>query len=150
MDDQSGVTTLGEFIPKSVDEIVRARRDECRLAWATDEELERHKGDLQKADAAVRSTLCNWNILMFHVIHAGGTTSVPFLVGTRLDTGQPRITSAVKAVDLTAGLVKTLNSLYRVVGPSDPEPDTHTLIHICVWLNASGVGPDLGVPGFFH
>lgn len=149
MDEQSSVTNLRDFIPKSVDDIVRARRDECRLAWATDEELERHKGDLQISDATVR-TLCNWNILMFHLIYEGATTSAPFLVGTLQDTGQPRITSAVKAVDLAAGLVQTLNSLYRVVGPRDPEPDMHVLIHICVWLNASGIGPDLGVPGFFY
>lgn len=149
MDEQSSVTNLRDFIPKSVDDIVRAHRDECRLAWATDVELESRTGELQQAEA-IRNTLCNWNILMFHLTREGSTTSVPFLVGTRQDTRQPRITSAVKTVDPAAGLVKTLNSLYGVVGPREPEPDMHTLIHICVWLNDSGLGPYFGVPGFFY
>lgn len=149
MDEQDGVTNLRDFIPKSVDDIARAHRNECRLACATEEELESRKGGLQKANATVRSTLCNWNVLMFHLTLQGRATSVPFLVGTVQDT-QPWITSAVEAVDLTAGLVKTRNSLYRVVGPREPEPDTHTLIHICAWLNDRGLGPYFGVPGFFY
>jgi len=149
MDEQSSVTNLRDFIPNSVDDIVRAHRDECRLAWATNEELERRKADLQSADATVRGTICNWNVLMFHLTLQGRATSVLFLVGTVQDT-QPWITSAVEAVDLAAALVKTKNSLYRVVGPREPEPDTHTLIHICVWLNDRGLGPYFGVPGFFY
>lgn len=150
MDEQSSVTNLRDFIPNSVDDIVRAHRDECRLEWATNEELERRKADLQRVDATVRGTICNWNVLMFHLTLQGRATSAPFIVGTVQDTRQPWITSAVEAVDLAAGLVKTKNSLYRVVGPREPEPDTHTLIHICVWLNDRGLGPYFGVPGFFY
>ncbi len=150
MDEQGNVTNLRDFIPKSVDDIIRAHRDECQLTWATSEELERRKGDLQNADRAVRSTLCNWNVLMFRLIRQGWAMSAHFLVGTVQDSRQPWVTSAVEAVDLGAGLVKTKNSLYRIVGPRDPEPDMHTLIHICVWLHSRGLGPYFGVPGFFY
>lgn len=150
MDEQSGVSNLRDFIPKSVDDIIRAHRDECQLAWATNEELERRKGDLQSADLAVRSTLCDWNVLMFHLTLQGRAMSAPFLVGAVQDSRQPWITSAVEAVDLEPGLVKTKNSLYRIIGPREPEPDMHTLIHICVWLNDRGLGPYFGVPGFFY
>ena len=80
----------------------------------------------------------------------GGARSALFLVGAVQDTRQPWSTSAVEAVDLGAGLVKTRNSLYGIAGPREPEPDMHTLIHICVWLNSRGLGPYFGVPGFLY
>lgn len=150
MDENNVVTHLRDFIPKSVDDIVRAHRDECQLAWATDDELEHCTSDLQTPGATVRHVIRDWNVLVVHLALKGAETSVPFLAGTVQDTRQPWITSAVAAVDIAAGLVKTRNSLYRIVGPRDPAPDVHTLMHICVWLNSRGLGQYFGVPGFFY
>jgi hypothetical protein len=117
MDEQSSVTNLRDFIPNSVDDIIRAHRSECQLTWATSEELERRKGDLQNANLAVRSTLCNWNVLMFHLTLQGRAMSALFLVGAVQDSRQPWVTSAVEAVDLGAG---SLRPRIRATGLSVP------------------------------
>lgn len=87
---------------------------------------------------------------MVHVATRGTPTSLPKLLGNVNETGQCWTTSTVKGIDIHAGLIQTENSVYRVVGPRNPKPDRHLLIHICVWLNQLGVGHYLGVPEFFY
>lgn len=142
--------SLDDLIPKSVDDIVRANRDKCRLAWATEDELKGLACDLRQALGSPRHILRDWNILMIHAMQGKVLRSVPRLLGVVSETGQPWITSAVRGFDSKAGLIQTENSLYGVDGPRASEPDTHTLIHVCVWLNQYGCGPYLGVPAFFY
>lgn len=150
MDKERQLGHLNDLIPKSIDDIVRAHRDECRLAWATDAELDRLTRNLQQPDAMIRHALSDWNVLMIHLTLKESASSLPLLVGAEHDTRRLRITSAVMAVDFGAELVRTQNSLYRVVGPRDPQPDVHTLMHICVHLNDRGLGAYFGVPAFFY
>ena len=142
---------LQELVPKNLDDIVRANRDECRLAFATDVELNALEHEFPGATSSpVRHTLKDWNILMIHVPVDGSLKSIPRLLGNVEETGQCWITSTVTALDSRAGLIRTGNSIYRVAGPRSPEPDMHLLLHICVWLNQRGVGRYFGVPGFFY
>lgn len=151
MSQDSSLTHINDLIPKNLDDIVRANRDKCRLAIATDEERQALERDIPNAAARkVRHTLKGWNILMVHVTAGGTSTSLPKLLGSVNETGQCWITSTVKGIDTRAGLVQTENSVYRVVGPRILEPDRHLLLHICVWLNQRGLGPYLGVPEFFY
>lgn len=87
---------------------------------------------------------------MIHITANGSVKSLPKLLGGVQETGQCWITSTVKGIDTHTGLVLTENSLYRVVGPRDSEPDKHLLLHVCVWLNQRGVGHYFGVPEFFY
>lgn len=145
------VQHLHDLVPKNLDDIVRAHRDEFRLALATDEELDALGHESPDATASqVRLTLREWNILMIHVTVDGSLKSIPKLLGTVQETGQCWITSTVTAFDSQAGLVRTENSVYRVAGPRFLEPDVHLLLHVCVWLNQQGVGRYFGVPEFFY
>lgn len=142
---------LQELIPKDVDDIIQANRDRCRLAFATDEELNELVREYPGSGAGpVRHTLNGWNILMIHVVVDGSMQSIPKLLGNVQETGQCWITSTVTAVDSQAGLVRTENSVYRVVGPRSAEPDMHLLLHVCVWLNQQGLGRYFGIPEFFY
>ena len=150
MTETSGTQNLLDLIPKDLDDIIRSRRDRCQLAFATDAELEGLEQPIPDTSAgAVRHNLQDWNLLMVHQIIDGSRKSLPVLLGNVEETGQCWITSAVTAIDGRAGLVRTANSLYRIVGRRNPTPDQHLLMHICVWLNQRGVGPYYGVPAFF-
>ncbi len=151
MAQNSKPTHINDLIPKNLDDIVRANRDKCRLALATDEERHALERDLSSgATGKIHHTLKGWNILMIHVTTGGASTSLPKLLGSVNETGQCWITSTVKGIDTRAGLVETENSVYRVVGQRESEPDRHLLLHICAWLNQRGLGRYLGVPGFFY
>jgi hypothetical protein len=151
MSEEPETQPLQALIPKDLDDIIRANREECRLAFATDEE--RHALEREFPSAAVgpvRHTLTEWNVLMIHVTVDGSVRSIPKLLGNVQETGQCWLTSTVTAVDSQAGLIRTKNSVYRVAGPRSAEPDMHLLMHVCVWLNQQGVGRHFGVPGFFY
>lgn len=151
MSEEPDTWDLGDLIPKNLDDIIRANRDECQLAFATDEEYSALEREFPcEAVGSVRHMLKDWNILMLHVVVDGSARSIPKLLGNVQETGQCWITSTVTAVDSRAGLVWTENSVYRVTGPRSSEPDMHLLLHICVWLNQLGVGRYFGVPGFFY
>lgn len=151
MSEEPETQHLQDLIPKNLGDIIRANRDKCRLAFATDEELSALEREFPRtAGGQVRQTLKEWNILMIHVTVDGSVLSKPKLLGNVQETGQCWITSTVVAIDTHAGLVRTENSLYQVAGPRFPEPDRHLLLHVCIWLNQRGVGPLLGVPGFFY
>lgn len=151
MSDEPETQRLQDLIPQNLDDIIRVNRDKCRLAFATDEECRELERDLTNAAAGkVCHTLKDWNLLMIHVTANGSVKSLPKLLGCVQETGQCWLTSTVKGIDSRNGLVLTENSLYRVVGPRDSEPDKHLLLHVCVWLNQRGVGHYFGVPGFFY
>lgn len=151
MSEEPETQPVQALIPKNLDDIIRANRDQCRLAFATDEELNGLERESPGSGAgSVRHTLKEWNILMIHVVADGSVQSIPKLLGNVQETEQCWITSTVTAVDSQAGLIRTKNSVYRVVGPRSAEPDMHLLMHVCVWLNQQGVGRHFGVPGFFY
>lgn len=142
---------LRDLIPKSLDDIIRAQRHECRLALATDGELAVLHMDLSDhTSSPVQHTLTDWQILMIHITgKAGGLTSFPKLLGHVQHTGQSWITSNVIGIDPKNCLVRTNNSTYRVTGPRVDESGLD-LLHVCATLNAWGVGPRFGVPEFYY
>lgn len=149
MPPDSLTTTLQELIPKSLDDIIRANRDQCRLALATDTELaELAELATEIPEGPVRHTLTAWQII---VVHLGGeqATNVALLIGTVTGSGESWLTSRVLGVDLDRGLVRTANSLYRVQGSRGTEADLD-LIHVCATLNIWGLGPYFAVPEFFY
>lgn len=144
-------THLLDLIPKNIDDIIRVNRDRFQLAFATDAELEGLEQAIPGPSASVvRHSLRDWNILLVHQTIDGSRKSLPVLLGKVLEAGECRVTSAVTAIESRSGLVRTAHSLYRIVGPRNPTPDRHLLMHICIWLNQRGVGSYYGVPAFFY
>jgi hypothetical protein len=139
--------TLSNLIPKSLDDIIRANRDQGRLSLASTAEFKALAVDLEAG--CVRHTLSHWQIVVLHITMAGEIESSPLLVGRVLRTGQSWMTSHVRGIDLKRGLVKTANSLYRLEGERVGEEELD-LIHICATLNYWGIGQHFGVPRFFY
>src|SRR4030066_1641387 len=118
MSEEPETQRLQDLIPKNLDDIIRANRDKCRLAFATDDELHALECDLPgKAARQVRHTLTDWNILMIHVFVDGSMQSIPKLLGSVQETGQCWITSTVTGIDSRAGLVQKKNSVYGDLVP---------------------------------
>lgn len=138
---------LRALLPKSIDDIVRANRDQLRLALATKDELKALETTI--ADAPVRHRVARWNVLMLHATTAGGLVSSPRLIGRLVDSGESWVTSHVVGINLEHGLVQTKRSLYRVIGPRADEQDTD-LLRICAAMHEWRLGPRYGVPHIFY
>lgn len=139
---------LKKLIPKNLDDIIRKNRDKCRLALATEAELQKLESNMP--DSPLRYTLTDWQVVMLHVSSEDGAPiASPRLVGSVVETGESWITSQVVAIDRNKGLVQTANSMYRVIGPRVKE-EKIDLLNICVALHQWGLGSYLGVPEFFY
>lgn len=138
--------TLQKLIPHSLDDVIRDHRDTCRLASASDEELAQLNTDI--IDKDVRHTLTHWRIIMLHIVVNDVPFASPRLVGRVLETRESWITSHVVGLDADHGLVRTINSIYRIEGERAEESELD-LIYICAALNYWGLGQYLGVPEFF-
>lgn len=144
----SGTQKLQDLIPKTLDDVIRENRDKCRLALATDEELDSLASEI--ANARCRHTLTHWQVVVIHITTGDGThTASPKLVGRVKETGQAWMTSQVIGIDAARGLVQTANSTYCVIGQRVEECELDFL-HICATLNTWGVGRYLGIPEFFY
>lgn len=150
MTKESVTQQLEKLIPQSLDDVIRANRDKCRLALATDDEMTTlETGCSGSAMGSVRHTLTHWQVVMIHVSLGDGTrSSSPRLAGRVQETGQSWITSHVIGIDSDRGFVQTTNSTYRVIGSRVAEKELD-LLHICASLNYWGLGAYLGVPEFF-
>lgn len=138
---------LLQLVPKSIDDIIRANRDELRLALATDAELKTLETTL--ADAPVAHQITKWNVLMLHMTSERGQVSSPRLIGKVAGTRESWITSHVFGVDFQKGLVMTRNSLYQITGPRAAEENTD-LLRICAALHEWRLGTRYGVPHIFY
>jgi len=141
---------LKAMLPSALDDIVRANRDKVELALASEEQL----APLSKSVAAtnqVRGAISDWRFIAM-------TVDIPerrlwmenvYLVGVH--EGHDWITSAIQSIDRERMLVRTRNSVYRLIGdPGIGEPDTGALLGICSAFTAWGWGPMLGVPTLFY
>ena len=139
---------LEKLIPKNLDDVVRKNRENFRLALATKKELAKLESNV--TEASVKCTLKNWQVIMLHAtLEDGAKIASPRLVGSVVETGESWSTSHVISMDTDKSLVKTRNSLYRVVG-SRVREDKLDLLHICIALHQMGLGGYLGVPVFFY
>ncbi len=136
---------LAQFIPKSLDAIVRKNRHLCRLRLATAEDFSRVEKRIPRKQP--RHTLVRWQVIVLDV-----TTQPPVrslrLVGTTLESGESWITSNVIGIDLRTRMVQTENSLYAIKGRRVLEKNLN-FPYICAVLNHWGIGHFLGAPEFF-
>ena len=143
---RSDPVSLPDYLPGSMDDIIRTNRNHCRLALATEAELERLSGPLQRGRAACHLT--RWQILAIHLSGNGKVVNTYHLVGRVRGTREPWVTSKIQAVDLERRRVRTENSLYGLWGRPGNECDVD-LRHLCATLNYWGIGQHFGVPAFY-
>ena len=142
----SGKIDLVDYLPKSLDNIIRANRNHCRLALATEGEMEQLSHPLN--NSAVSRHLIRWQILALHLSGNGKAVQTFHLVGRVRGTREAWMTSKVQAIDLKRRRVRTENSLYGLWGPQGRESDID-LLYVCATLNYGGIGPLFGVPELF-
>jgi hypothetical protein len=139
---------IDDYLPRTLDDIVRRRRDEVQIRLATAMEiaaLGEFLGDAQMTPGEAKDTISEWYPVTFRVrddLHIR-------LLGRFERKGAISLTSQVLKLDLAADLAKTDNSLYRLGNPGEGEPPRHFVVLLCAILNDMGVGKTLGVPEVF-
>lgn len=135
--------------PRSLDDVVRASRDKCRVAFATDKELRQLNGGVSDSPNVLEVT--SWQVIVMHTTQDNGTTAdYAFLVGQCLDTPWRQfMSSRIVTLDLKSGLVETSDSgVYQVDGRKLKDERFINLDYICASLHEMGLGEKYGVPQF--
>ena len=135
-------------IPKSLDDIIRIRRDIVRIYQSTQEQVESLATVLDAAP--VLETLSRWHFVTRDSTNHGITMQLLGLTAN----GLPWTTSDITGIDLSDsvyGFVQTQNSRYRLILSERGvgEPESELLALICAQLHQSGAGSIFGVPGWY-
>lgn len=133
-------------MPKSLDDIIRTRRDRASLRLSTADEIAALATPLS-TDHPPKGEIDDWRLITLLVVDK----PLVFLVGNNEQKNW--MTSLVTGVDLQAGLLSTKSgSVYRMIGEaSDGEPPMQHLLHICAVLHQwGGIGQMYGVPYVFY
>lgn len=140
---------LGKAIPSSLDDIIRARRNEMTLRMSTAEDLAELPLMVSMFDhqKQIKATVNEWRIVCLDRNIDGKNY---MLTGIDARTGNVWATSIIKSVDLENQLVLTRNSLYRLGTKGEGEPTFHILLHLCYMFHKWGLGERFGVPKIFY
>lgn len=133
--------------PCSLDDVIRANRDKCRLAFATDEELRQLNGRVSDSHDVVEMT--SWQVIVMHITQDdGATVDNAFLVGQcAIPSWQQFMSCRIVSVDLKLGLIETSDSgVYHIDGRKLKDERFINLDHICMELHEMGLGRKYGVP----
>lgn len=150
MNDKTGLEqALKQAIPSSLDDIIRARRDEVSLRMSTAEDLAELPPivSILANQKQVKATVNEWRIVC---LDQGATGKGLMLTGIDAKTEHVWATSLVKSVDFENHLLLTENSLYRLGTKGEGEPTFHTLLHLCYMFHKWGWGAKYGVPEIFY
>jgi len=139
---------IDDYLPKSLDEIVRRRRDEVQIRLASTAEIQalgEFLGDAQMKKGKEKDTINEWYPITFQLSEDLQVR----LLGHFERKGVISMTSQVLMLDLATGSAKTENSRYRLGKPGEGEPPRAYLVQLCAILNDMGLGKALGVPEVF-
>lgn len=131
--------------PRSLDDVIRANRDKCRLAFATDEELRQLNGRVSDSHEIWEVT--SWQVIVIHITQDdGATVDNAFLVGTLCEPWWQFMSCRIVSVDLKLGLIETsCSDVYHVDGRTLDERFINLNL-ICTELHDMGLGRKYGVP----
>jgi hypothetical protein len=146
---------LARMIPRSLDDVVRKRRDLVQIGLATAEEIVVRTEKVESGHS--RDRIENWRIVAFRFLdpHSEDGAEQIFnnrlaLLGRAVGRCCPWVTSEIVGIDVEGKLVRTRNSLYTLGIHGDGEPPDHDLICLCAMTHIWGVGRYIGAPGFFY
>lgn len=147
---QSNVPQITEFIPRSLEDVIRERRDEVALRMASESEIEALKADIQHDQT--RGEVDDWRLISIVVKAPSGIDLVKVLLlgDNKTHYGTPWVTSQVQQIDLARNILITDNSVYGLGRRGEGEPNRHHLIAVCAAFHKWGVGEAFGVPHFFY
>jgi hypothetical protein len=148
------VQALEKLMPRSLDDVVRANRDSFQIGLATADEIRRLTDSIEPA--GTKSTIDDWRIIAFRTLKPGPNSgrvvarTLLSMLGRSSRTNRSLITSEVVKIDFESGLVRTLNSLYKIGVEGEGEPPSDDLIHLCATTHTWGFGKIIGAPAFFY
>ena len=140
--------TIEDMLPKSLDDIIRQRRDQCSIRLAATQELMTLVPMVSKMmePMQVKAILDDWRVIC--ITHQEQRHF--FLTGMRRDRNRITMTSNIKSVDFASNRVLTNNSIYQLGKRGDDEPEVGVLLHICATLHEWRLGSGFGVPAIFY
>ncbi len=141
------LNNIDDLIPRTLDDIVRLRRDEVQIQLATAAEIETLGEFLGSARlvSKQKDTIEDWYPLAFAV---RGERAIQ-LLGHFQQKNEILLSSAVAVLDLENSLVRTADSVYRLGKRVEGKPPRDYLAYLCAILNNMGLGWTLGVPRVF-
>lgn len=96
---------------------------------------------------AIQATIDSWHLVC--LAYSKTVDMAPqlthFLLGINREVDCAWMTSAVNAIDLEIGVVRTSNSLYGLGNKGEGNPNLNLILHICHTLHKWGIGKQLGV-----
>lgn len=143
--------TIDMLFPKSLDDIVRQRRELCTIRLSTPDEVAVLERAIVTGETDVKGCIADWRVVCLdRAEQAGGPVHI--LIGFSVTENCAWSTSSIVAIDRGIGFCVTKSgSIYKLEGPqSSGEPDMHQRIRLCIMLNVWGWGAALGVPPFFN
>jgi hypothetical protein len=142
---QKAVTDL---VPKSIDDVIRKRRDECQVRMANLSELISLPAmeSLLNHPKPVRAIIDGWHVVCITLLFK----RMYILVGINRSRRIAWSTSDIVSFDLANNLVLTRNSLYEL-GIKSEEEQMHPslLLHLCATMLQWGFR-DFGIPEVFY
>lgn len=132
-------------MPKSLDDIIRSRRDRASLRLTTPDEIAALVTHLS-SDHPPKGEIADWRLITLLV----GAKPLVFLVGD--NNGLNWMTSLVTGIDLQSGLLTTKSgSIYKMIGEAGVgEPSLQSLLHICAVFHQWDIGPMYDMPYVFY
>lgn len=139
---------IDDYLPKTLGDIVRRRRDEVQIRLATATEIQalgEFLGKPQITLSEANDTISEWYPVTFRVRDDLQIR----LLGYFEKRNEILLSSAVAMLDLQNEGARTENSLYRLGKRGDGEPPRHFLAVLYAILHKTGAGQVLGVPEVF-
>lgn len=136
---------IDDYLPRTLDEIVRKKRDQVEIRLATAQEIAQLAAEIL-APEEVKDTIADWYPVVFRV--RDELTIRIFGVFQQRDAVS--FTSRVLMLDATASLAISDHAIYRLGKRGEGEPPRALVVALCVLLNELGVGKALGVPEVFY
>lgn len=144
--------TIEDHIPKSLDEIIRLRRESFSLRLSSRDEIASLPAVIGGDGTAFQATIDNWYLICLAYSKAADMAPqlTHFLLGINREADCAWMTSAVNAIDQERSFVRTNNSLYGLGPKGEGNPDLNLILHVCHTLHKWGIGKQLGVLEIFY
>ena len=144
---------IEDQIPKSLDEVIRLRRESFALRLSSPEEIAALSTvPIEDHGKAIQATIDNWYLICLAYSKAADMAPqlTHFLLGVNREADCAWMTSAVNAINSDRNVVLTNNSLYGLGSKGTGTPDLNLILHVCHTLHKWGIGKQLGVLEIFY
>lgn len=139
---------INDLIPKTLDDIIREKRDLVELGLATTDEINALQTNIPQK-YLVKDVIDDWRLIALRDKTSGQAQLL--LLGYSQTENVSWLTSSVIQIDLDNHCIMTKSlSKYALGTKGEGEPSRGQLMHICATFHQWGSGTLLGMPHFFY